>query len=111
LKGILAKVQVIYAFQLLDLDSTSEDGGNAVQEMLACLKEKSEGFVQADGEGFSNVEGAHILWQFSDSVSGPWTMAVLDGEGDWQTFVMELGNKKHRKAFLEGRVPDGVEIL
>jgi hypothetical protein len=60
--------------------------------------------LQADGEGFSNEDGHHILWQFHDNVSGPWWMAVLQGD-KWVPFKMELGNREQRVAFFEGRVP------
>ena len=62
-------------------------------------------FSQADGEGFTNEEGYHIVWQFSDSVSGPWKMGVLQ-DGVWHHFTMDLGDPDHRAAFLEGSVPD-----
>ena len=61
--------------------------------------------MQADGEGFTNEEGYHIVWQFSDSVSGPWKMGVLQ-DGVWRHFSMDLGDPDHRAAFLKGTVPD-----
>jgi hypothetical protein len=36
-------------------------------------------------------------------------MGVLK-DGEWVHFQMDLGNKKHRAAFLRGEVPEGVEI-
>jgi hypothetical protein len=36
-------------------------------------------------------------------------MAVLR-DGKWIRFQMDLGNRKHRKAFLAGKVPDGVTM-
>jgi hypothetical protein len=71
------------------------------------IQESAGGIVQADGEGFSNEEGFHVLWQFSDGVKGPWWMAVLR-DGEWITFQMQLGNRKHREAFLRGEIPAGV---
>ncbi len=62
--------------------------------------------MQADGEGFSNEDGDHVLWQFSEDVSGLWWMAVYR-EGAWCPFQMDLGNAEHRSAFFEGRVPPG----
>jgi hypothetical protein len=67
------------------------------------------GIIQADHEGFTEERGFQILWQFSDSVTGPWWMAVLR-DGKWIRFQMDLGNRKHRKAFLAGKVPDGVTM-
>jgi len=64
--------------------------------------------IQADGEGFTNEDGYHILWQFSDSVSGSWWMGVLQG-GEWKHFQMELANHQHREAFFRGEIPKGVK--
>jgi len=55
-------------------------------------------------EGFTNEDGYQIVWQFSDSVSGPWNMGVLQ-DGIWHHFEMDLGDPDHRVAFLKGRVP------
>ncbi len=46
------------------------------------------------------------VWQFSDSVSGPWWMGVLQG-GEWKHFQMELGDHQHREAFFQGEIPKG----
>jgi len=63
--------------------------------------------LQADGEGFSNEAGYCILWQFSDSVRGPWWMGVLR-DGEWIHFQMNLGSKRQREAFRKGQIPKGV---
>jgi hypothetical protein len=107
LKKYLSSIKTIYAFQVLQ-SADEGDGWPAVRAAMSACKEHAGGIQQADGEGFSNEEGFHILWQFSDEVTGSWWMAVLDEKGEWVTYQMELGNKKHRKAFKEGRVPDGV---
>jgi len=75
---------------------------------MDALREHAGGIQQADGEGFSNEDGFHILWQFSEKATGSWWMAVLDETGKWVTYPMDLGNEKHRKAFKEGRIPPGV---
>lgn len=103
----LPKVKTIYAFQLLS--GTDVKNGWAI---LGGVKEsifgRVGGILQADAEGFTDEDGYHILWQFSDSVKGPWWMGVLK-DGEWIHFQMNLGNKKHRAAFFRGEVPDGVE--
>jgi hypothetical protein len=38
-----------------------------------------------------------------------WWMGVLRN-GSWTHFEMDLANRMHRKAFLQGEVPDGVKI-
>lgn len=107
LSPYLKSVRTIYAFQVL----SGTDGKNG-WEILASVKEALlgavGGIVQADREGFSNEEGYHILWQFSDDVSGECWMAVLK-EGKWEKFKMELGNTVHRAAFMAGEIPTGVE--
>jgi len=100
----LAEVKTIYAFQHLQ-GADTEDGGNALHALRAALWERGDAIIQADGEGFTNEEGFHIVWQFSDSVSGPWNMAVQQ-DGVWRQFTMDLGDPDHRAAFLEGSVPD-----
>jgi hypothetical protein len=50
------------------------------------LWERGDAIIQADGEGFTNEDGYHIVWQFSDSVSGPWNMGVLQ-DGVWRPLL------------------------
>lgn len=100
----LAEVKTIYAFQHLQ-GSETEDGSNALHALRAALWERGDAIIQADGEGFTNEDGYHIVWQFSDSVSGPWNMAVLQDD-TWHHFTMDLGDPDHRAAFFRGEVPD-----
>jgi hypothetical protein len=104
LHEFLASVKTIYAFQHLQGDEF-EEGSNALHALRTRLWERGDAILQADGEGFTNEEGYHIVWQFSDSVSGPWNMGVLQ-DGVWRHFSMDLGDTDHRAAFLEGSVPD-----
>jgi hypothetical protein len=104
LADYLAEVKTVYAFQHLQ-GSDIEDGGNALHALRSAIWERGDAIIQADGEGFTNEDGYHIVWQFSDSVSGPWNMAVLQEE-TWHHFRMDLGDPDHRDAFLRGEVPD-----
>jgi hypothetical protein len=104
LENYLASVKTIYAFQHLQ-GSETEEGSNALHALRSALWERGDAIIQADGEGFTNEEGYHIIWQFSDSVSGPWKMGVLQ-DGVWRHFSMDLGDSDHRAAFLKGAVPD-----
>ena len=106
LAEFLTSVRTIYAFQHLQ-GSDTEEGGNALHALRSALWERGDAILQADSEGFTNEEGFHIVWQFSDSVSGPWNMGVLQ-EGVWRHFAMDLGDPGHRAAFLSGEVPDDV---
>ncbi len=103
LHEFLAEVKTVYAFQHLQ-GSDTEEGGNTLHALRNHLWERGDAILQADLEGFTNEEGHHIVWQFSDTVTGPWNMAVLQ-EGAWQQFTMDLGDPEHREAFLSGEVP------
>lgn len=99
----LTGVKTVYAFQHLQGSETVE-GGNAMHALRSALWERGDAIIQADGEGFTNEEGYHIVWQFSDSVSGPWNMGVLQ-DGVWHHYTMDLGDPDHRAAFMKGAVP------
>jgi hypothetical protein len=103
LEDYLDSVKTVYAFQHLQ-GADLEDGGSALHGLRSALWERGEAIIQADGEGFTNEEGYHIVWQFSDSVSGPWNMGVIK-DGAWHHFKMDLGDPDHRAAFRRGEVP------
>ena len=107
LASYLKRVRVIYAFQTLK--GTEQEGGWEIfGKLKSALWNELGGIFQADGEGFSNEDGYHILWQFSEKVSGAWWMGVLLNN-EWVHFEMDLGDTKQRTAFFEGKVPDGVK--
>ncbi len=109
LREYLASVKTIYAFQHLQ-GADTEEGGNVLHALRSHLWERGDAILQADNEGFTNEEGFHIVWQFSDSVSGPWNMGVLQ-DGTWHHFKMDLGDPDHRAAFLSGEVPDDLTAI
>jgi hypothetical protein len=109
LKGYLPNVKAIYTFQILDA-IYERDGWNCFHKFRNALWNKTGGIIQADLEGFTNERGYHILWQFSESVTGDWWMAILEN-GDWKNFQMDLGNPEHRKAFKQGKVPPGISTI
>ncbi len=101
------RVQTIYAIQVLP--AAYENGGwDVVGQVHQSIWNSAGGILQADGEGFSNEDGFHILWQFSEDVTGPWAMAVLKDDR-WHPFQMDLGNPQQRDAFRQGEIPSGVE--
>jgi hypothetical protein len=106
----LPRVRVIYAFQVLS-GADVDKGWDGVRSLQGCLWGKLGGILQADLEGFSNEDGYHILWQFNRDHDGPWNMAVLDSNGRWIAFEMDLGNPNHKEVFLSGRVPEGVKLI
>ncbi len=109
LADYLAEVKTIYAFQHLQ-GSETVDGSNALNALRSAIWERGDAIIQADGEGFTNEDGYHIVWQFSDSVSGPWNMGVYK-DGLWHHFKMDLGDPDHRAAFFAGEVPDDLTAV
>jgi hypothetical protein len=107
LRTYLATVRTIYAFQVLH-GAYSRNGWEILGFVKEAVRSSVGGIMQADNEGFSNEEGYHILWQFSDGARGDWWMAVLK-DGLWQKFKMDLGNEMHRLAFKNGEIPEGTE--
>jgi hypothetical protein len=106
LRQFLPRVRCIYACQLLG-GTDHKNGWQIFGRMKDAIWSFAPAINQADGEGFSNEDGYHILWQFSETVTGPWWMAVLV-DGKWHRFEMNLGNPVHRAAFLAGKIPLGV---
>ena len=108
LRSFFPRVRCIYAFQ--HLSGTEKKRGF---EILSAVKysiwARSEAIIQADGEGFTNEDGYHILWQFSDRVNGTWWMGVLR-DSRWIHFQMDLGRRSHREAFWRGEIPAGVKM-
>jgi hypothetical protein len=104
LENYLASVKTVYSIQHLQ-GSETDEGSNALHALRSALWERGDAIIQADGEGFTNEDGYHIVWQFSDSISGRWKMGVLQ-DGVWRHFSMDLGDPDHREAFLKGTVPD-----
>ena len=105
----LGEVKTIYAFQHLQ-GAETVDGSNALHALRSHLWERGDAILQADGEGFTNEDGFHVVWQFSDSISGPWNMGVYKDD-IWFHFKMDLGDPDHRAAFLAGEVPEDLSAV
>lgn len=110
LKTFFKTTEVIYALQVFDISELTK-GWEIIGQIKTMIMNITQGITQADYEGFSNEEGYHILWQFSDSVEGDWYMAVLSPFGEWIKFKMDLGNKTHRAAFMDGKIPQGINPI
>lgn len=103
------KVIVIYSFQLLQ--PVFEDKNYKIYSVIRDLVwEYAGGILQSDNEGYSNEQGYHILWQFPEGAKGRWNMAILNSVGEWVGFNMNLLNIKHKAAFCDGKVPEGIYI-
>ncbi len=104
------EVKVIYAFQLLNTAFENENF-DIITNIQTTLRHKTNGILQADNEGFSNEEGYHILWQFSEDVSGEWSCATINLSGAWNKFIINLGDEKQREEFKAGKVPTYAKAL
>lgn len=102
----LKDVKVIYAFQLME-EAFSDEGYSILSSVRATIWNQIGGILQSDNEGFSNEDGYYIVWQFDESVSGPWNMAVRNIFGSWIKFTMDLGSHAQREEFKRGKVPQG----
>lgn len=110
LADYFSNVKVIYALQMLNA-AFEGDNYEIVNSIRTKIWNRTGGIFQADGEGFSNEEGYHILWQFPETVSGHWSCAVLNASGDWEKFVMDLGDITQRKEFQNGNIPKKAKRL
>ena len=98
------KLKVIYAFQLLN-DCFKDANYSIISRIRTTIWNITGGIFQADNEGFTNEDGYHILWQFSDSVTGDWHMALKDSKDKWIKFRMNLGDIEQREEFKRGIIP------
>jgi hypothetical protein len=72
--GSMAEEEIIHLLSAINED----DGWRELSAVKDKLWSQLGGILQADGEGFSNEDGYHIVWQFSEHVSGPWRMGVIN---------------------------------
>jgi hypothetical protein len=110
LQEFLPRVKAIYAIQILH-GADHKDCWTTIHGLQGEIWNLTRGILQADGEGFGNEEGHHILWQFSNRVEGLFAMAVLGTDGNWIPFEMDLGNLEQRVDFKSGKVPRGAKLL
>lgn len=106
LRHYFSHVKVVYAMQPLSGTQVS-DGMSAVLRAQAYFWKKCGGILQADNEGFSNREGYHVLWQFHGPQQGELEAAVMNDNGQWSAFVMDMGDPEQVAAFQRGEVPAG----
>ena len=106
LRHYFSHVKVVYQMQPLS-GTQVNDGISAVLRAQAYFWKKFGGILQADNEGFSNREGYHVLWQFHGPQQGELEAAVLNDDGQWSGFVMDMGDPEQVAAFLRGEVPAG----
>src|ERR1700722_5417057 len=97
-------VTVIYAFEVLTAAS-ADNNFEIVSAIRTAIWDRTGGILQNDNEGFTNEDGFHILWQFDNDAAGDKYCAVLDADGSWIKFRMDLGDPFQRMAFLGGELP------
>ena len=103
LESYLRKVKCVYAIQIFS-GNFKNDGWAAVYAVRDAIQDSVGGIMQADGEGFSNEDGFHILWQFSGSAKGLWSMALIR-EGKWEVFQMQLTTEDTARHSAAARFP------
>lgn len=106
LSHYFSHVKVVYEMQPLS-GAQVKDGMSAVLRAQAYFWKKFGGILQADNEGFSNREGYHVLWQFHGPQQGELEAAVMNDEGQWSAFVIDMGDPEQVAAFQRGEVPAG----
>lgn len=109
LRTYLPEVKAIYAFQILKCFDVP-NGEKPFYAILEAFRSKLKGIIQGDREGFTNEQGDQVVWQFTSSAKGPWSVALYR-DGDWVRFEVELSNRRHRDAFLRGEIPKGIKPL
>jgi hypothetical protein len=106
LRHYFAHVKVVYTMEPLP-GSEELDGASAMLRAQAYFWKRFGGILQADNEGFSNREGYHVLWQFRNPQQGELEAAVMDDNGEWIGFVMDMDDPEQVAAFQRGEVPAG----
>lgn len=105
----LPRVKTIYLFGCSSGFSERPVEFDLVQGLLDTLRDDPGGILYAEFEGWSNEDGQHLTWEFSDDVAGTFWMTLRRPDG-WAWFEMDLANPDHRRAFRAGEVPTGVVL-
>jgi hypothetical protein len=104
LRHYFSHVKVVYTMEPLP-GSKGPDGVSAMLRAQAYFWKRFGGILQADDEGFSNREGYHVLWQFRNPQQGELEAAVMDDNGEWIGFMMDMDDPEQVAAFQRGEVP------
>lgn len=112
LRQFLPQVRTVYLWSLYS-GTDVNDGWEPVREIGDVYIDGEETAVYAEFEGWTNTDGNHITWEFTDRVRGdgePWWFG-LHLAGRWHRFQMALSNREGRDCFKQGVVPPGVEVF
>lgn len=102
----LAEARVVVVFDP-DEGLFLDEGEDALRTVAHAVFCRGGALAWTCDEGFTNDAGYHVVWGFPEDTTGPWTLAVREGER-WAQFQMDLGDRARRAEFLAGRVPTGV---
>lgn len=107
----LAATRVVYGCRHLSFGSSRAHAAAPSSVMWAIQSCVGHGILHVEGQGFSNEDGYQITWELSGKVQGTRQVAVLDRQGHWQTFEMDMSDARQREAFRAGLRPHGTELL
>jgi len=112
LRQFLPQVRTVYLWSLWS-GTEVKDGWAPVRQIEDVYLDGEETAVYAELEGWTNTDGNHITWEFTDNVRGggdPWWFGLyLDGR--WHRFQMDLGDREGRECFKRGVIPPGVKVF
>jgi hypothetical protein len=103
LKHYFSHVKMVYSMQPMS-GADVNDGWSAIGRVQAYLWKKFGGILQADNEGFTNREGQHILWQFHGKQEGQLEVAVMEDNGTWRAYTLEMADPE-QVAVFRGETP------
>lgn len=111
LRRFLPRVKTVYLWSLYS-GTDIDDGWAPVREFQVAFTDGEETAVYAELEGWSNTDGDHITWEFTDRVRGgdPWWFG-LHLNGRWHRFQMDLADRERREFFKRGEIPPGVQVF
>jgi hypothetical protein len=104
LKKYFTSVKAIYTFDLFP-NRMTKDAWRILGRVQNFLRDSLNGIIQADKEGYYNVEGDYILWQMYKGASGIVPAASLDEKGQWVSYPLRLNSEKAVNLFKQGIAP------
>jgi hypothetical protein len=102
------RVQTFYVFR--SFGGARIDAAWREPDAVADYLWHEQGGIFQTSEGFTNEWGYHILLQCPDTARGPRWTGLLQPDGTWIHFKMDLGDRIQREQFSHGELPEGVEL-
>ena len=102
----MSRVKVLYEFRPMKAINTA-DGWQIFNHVWTNLRQTLLGIVHLEEEGFTNLDGAQITWEYPEDETGDLKVAVLDENGEqWIEYTIDLANADQKNMFLAGKAPD-----